>query len=129
MRDRSLTWSDAERSLTTEYTCVWRPRAARWRARREDRSRPGSANEIDVLVDRAATTSSVSRANLVVTTSLLEIVVISTGISFGFPEGSIPDHVVGAPLKRRLRHADEPLPEPIPDHVVGAPLKRRGALA
>src|SRR5713226_5031478 len=99
MRDRSLTWSDAERSLTTEYTCVWRPRAARWRARREDRSRPGSANEIDVLVDRAATTSSVSRANLVVTTSLLEIVVISTGISFGFPEGSIPDHVVGAPLK------------------------------
>src|SRR5712692_7498507 len=123
MRDRSLTWSDAERSLTTEYTCVWRPRAARWRARREDRSRPGSANEIDVLVDRAATTSSVSRANLVVTTSLLEIVVISTGISFGFPEGSIPDHVVGAPLKPSRRpQPGQPIP-PIPDHVVGAPLK------
>src|SRR5713226_4191134 len=115
MRDRSLTWSDAERSLTTEYTCVWRPRAARWRARREDRSRPGSANEIDVLVDRAATTSSVSRANLVVTTSLLEIVVISTGISFGFPEGTIPDHVVGAPLKHGsiplcAHHAGDPRP-------------------
>ncbi len=38
---------------------------------------------------------------------------------------TIPDHVVGAPLKHRPELRAPAAPPPIPDHVVGAPLKLR----
>ncbi len=37
---------------------------------------------------------------------------------------TIPDHVVGAPLKHECRDGAPPRLSSIPDHVVGAPLKQ-----
>src|SRR6266568_3399685 len=75
------------------------------------------------LIDHAAKTSSVSKVNPREATSPLEWAMITIGPAYGSLGGSIPDHVVGAPLKLR-RPPEGPLHDgPIPDHVVGAPLK------
>jgi hypothetical protein len=58
------------------------------------------SNEIVILFDREAKTSSASGVNLVEATGLLENAVINIGVGSGFAAGSILDHVVEAPLKR-----------------------------
>src|SRR2546428_157326 len=127
MRARSPTWFEAkECSLTTEYALFCRARAARWRAARADRSRGRSAGEISALVDRAPNTNIAWRINFVEPSSLLEIEVIDVGTTSGFCVGSIPDHVVGAPLKPDAPLLLAMVLPAIPVHVVGAPLKPGG---
>ncbi len=55
----------------------------------------------------------------------LESAVVGSGDASGFSGGSIPDRVVGAPLKQPDRGLLVRHHAPIPDRVVGAPLKRR----
>ncbi len=93
-------WSDVyARSLTTEYARLDRSRAARWCTAPPIRSRARSASWISAFGQRDAIADTAPRLKLVEFPGPLESRVVSTDTASGFAGGSIPDHVVGAPLK------------------------------
>lgn len=58
----------------------------------------------------------------------LESAVIGVRPASGFLGGSIPDHVVGAPLKRDGHAGGYERGATIPDHVVGAAARPQSAI-